>query len=133
MSHDKDRKAPESPRYSPFWVCFLVFLLVGGDYALRLVSLLNQRDQLNEATLMQAQNLGALAQARQLEGRLEGFSMDLLQIAKTNATARQIVQEFNIQWTPGPAPVPTTTAAPAVAAPVSRPPTAAEATVSTNK
>ena len=52
---------------------------------------------------MQAQNAGALAQVRQLEGRLESLSLDLLQISKTNATAKQIVQEFNIQWTPGPA------------------------------
>ena len=36
-----------------------------------------------------------------------GPSLELLQVAKTNATAKQIVQEFNIQWTPGPtAPVP---------------------------
>ncbi len=53
------------------------------------------------------QNVGALAQARQLESRLEAFSLDPLQVAKTNAAAKQIVQEFNIQWTPGPAtPVP---------------------------
>jgi hypothetical protein len=53
--------------------------------------------------LMQAQNVGSLAQARQLEARLEAFSLDLLQVAKTNAAAKQIVQDFNIQWNPSPA------------------------------
>jgi hypothetical protein len=52
---------------------------------------------------MQAQNAGALAQARQLEARLESLSLELLQVAKTNAAAKQIVQDFNIQWNPGPA------------------------------
>jgi hypothetical protein len=41
-----------------------------------------------------------LASAR-MEARLEALSLDLLQVAKTNAAAKQIVQDFNIQWTPG--------------------------------
>jgi hypothetical protein len=44
-----------------------------------------------------------LKQAQQLEARLEAFSLDLLQVAKTNTAAKQIVQDFNIQWNPGPA------------------------------
>jgi hypothetical protein len=47
--------------------------------------------------------VGTLAQARQLEARLESLSLELLQVARTNAAAKQIVQDFNIQWTPGPA------------------------------
>ncbi|PYJ08933.1 MAG: hypothetical protein DME25_00075, partial [Verrucomicrobia bacterium] len=61
------------------------------------------RSQLHQAELMQAQNAGALAQAQRLEGQLEALSLDLLQLAKTNAAAKQIVQDFNIQWNPGPA------------------------------
>jgi len=30
------------------------------------------------------------------------LNVDLLQLANTNAAARKIVQDFNIQWTPGP-------------------------------
>jgi hypothetical protein len=131
MIHDKDKRLQEISRYSPFWVCFIVFLLLAGDYAFRLVGMLNQREQLNQAALMQLQNLGTLSQARQLETRLEGFSMDLIQLAKTNAAAKQIVQEFNIQWTPGPAAA--APAAPASAAPAPAARVPAEAPARTNK
>jgi hypothetical protein len=114
MNLDKERKLVELSSRSPFWVCFAVFLLLAGDYGFRLANLLSQREQLNQAQLAQAQNLGVLAQARQLEGRLEALSLELLQVAKTNALAKQIVQDFNIQWTPGPtAAVPPPATAPA--------------------
>jgi hypothetical protein len=80
-----------------------VFLLLACDYGFRLANLLDQRKQLNQVLLVQAQNMGVLAQARQVESRLEALSLDLLQVAKTNATAKQIVQDFNIQWNPNPA------------------------------
>jgi hypothetical protein len=107
MSHHEEKRLAEGSRYNLFWICFTVFLLLACDYGFRLVSLLAQRQQLNQTQLMQAQNLGALAQARQLEARLEAFSLDLLQLAKTNAAASQIVKEFNIQWNPGPNAPPT--------------------------
>ena len=103
MNPDKERTLLELSGRNPFWVCFILFLLLAGDYGFRLVNLLNQREQLHQTMLLQAQNLGSLAQARQLEGRLEALSLELLQVARTNAAAKQIVQEFNIQWTPGPA------------------------------
>ena len=103
MNPDKQKTLTESSRRNPFWVCFLVFLLLACDYGYRLANLVDQREQLNQAVLVQAQNSGTLTQARQLEARLEALSLDLLQVAKTNATAKQIVQDFNIQWTPGPA------------------------------
>jgi hypothetical protein len=53
--------------------------------------------------MMQAQNVGVLIEAQQLEMRLQALSLDLLQVAKTNIVAKQIVQDFNIQWNPGPA------------------------------
>jgi hypothetical protein len=109
MNPDKQKTLTELSRRNPFWACLMVFLLLACDYSLRLVNLLDQREQLNQAVLMQAQNVGALVQAQQLERRLEALSLELLQVAKTNATAKQIVQDFNIQWTPGPAaPVPPT-------------------------
>ena len=107
MNADKQQSLLESSRRNPFWVCLVVFALLGCDYGYRLVNLLDQREQLNQAVLMQAQNVGALAQGRQLETRLESLSLELLQVAKTNSAAKQIVQDFNIQWSPGPAvPVP---------------------------
>ena len=103
MNADQERTLRESSRRNPFWVCLTVFLLLACDYGNRLSNLLGQREQLNQVLLMQSQNLGALAQARQIETRLESLSLDLLQVAKTNATAKQIVQDFNIQWNPNPA------------------------------
>jgi len=103
MNADKQNTLTESSRRNPFWVCLAVFLLLACDYGFRLVNLLDQREQLNQAVLMQAQNAGALRQSQQLEKRLEALSLELLQVAKTNAAARQIVREFNIQWTPSPA------------------------------
>ena len=38
-----------------------------------------------------------------MEARLEAFSLELLQVAKTNTVAKQIIQDFNIQWNPNPA------------------------------
>ena len=102
MNTEREKTLIEMARRSPFWVCFAVFLILGCDNGFRLVSLLEQRNQLDQARLMQAQNAGALAQAQQLEARLESLSLELLQIARTNATAKQIVQDFNIQWTPSP-------------------------------
>ncbi len=107
MKNNQESALRELAHRSPFWVCFFVFLLLAVDYGFRMANLIEQRSQLDQARLMQAQNAGALAKAQQLEARLEALSLDLLQVAKTNTTAKRIVQDFNIQWTPGPAtPVP---------------------------
>ena len=103
MNPDKQKTLAELSRRSPFGICLVVFLLLACDYGFRLVGLWNQREQLNQALLTQVQNAGALTQAQQVERRLESLSLDLLQLAQTNAAAKQIVREFNIQWTPGPA------------------------------
>jgi len=130
MNPEKEKRLLEASRYSPFWICFIVFLLLAGDYGLRLTGLLNQREQLNQAAIRQVQNFAALTQARRLEARLEGFTLDLLQLAQTNAAAKQIVQDFNIQWTPGPA-TPATAPVSAAAGPAVRIPS--QATAVTNK
>jgi hypothetical protein len=103
MNTEKGKPMKELAQLNPFWICFIVFLLLAGDYGFRMYNLLQQRTQLDQARIMQARNAGALDQARQLEARLERLSLDLLQVAKTNTTAKRIVQDFNIQWNPGPA------------------------------
>jgi hypothetical protein len=102
MNPDKQKALAELSRWSPFGICLVVFLLLACDYGFRMAGLWDQREQLTQTLLTQAQNVGTLAQAQQLERRLEALSLDLLQLAKTNAAAKQIVQEFNIQWTPSP-------------------------------
>lgn len=112
MNAEIQKTLTDLSRRSPFWICFAVFLLLACDYGFRLAGLWNQRAQLNKALLTQVQNAGALTQAQQMERRLEALSLELLQVAKTNAAAKQIVQDFNIQWTPSPAapvPAPATT------------------------
>ena len=104
MNAENERELTQLVRRNPFWICLAIFAVLSCDYGFRLGNLFQQRQQLSETQLVQAQNMGALAQAQQLERRLEGLSLELLQVARTNATANQIVRDFNIQWNPGPAP-----------------------------
>lgn len=94
----------EPRRFSPFWVCLLVFLALGVESGIRFAGLVSQRQQLRDAQFAQPQNISKLAQLsqerEQQEAVLQSLSLDLLQVAQTNTIARQIVQEFNIQWTP---------------------------------
>jgi hypothetical protein len=95
---------PAGPSRNPFWACAAVFLVLAVDAGLRFYSLLQGHAQLRAAARTQEQNRPhvslALAQAAQIEARLRPFTLELLELAKTNAAARQIVQEFKIQWTP---------------------------------
>ena len=110
MNSDKEKTFLELTRRNPFWICLVVFLALACEQGFRLAAQMDQRDQLNQAQIMQAQNRGALIQAQQLETRLQSLSLELLQVAKTNGLAKQIVQDFNIQWNPGPAATPTNAA-----------------------
>src|SRR5690349_21364693 len=100
MKPERERALIEASRRNPFWICVIIFVALAGDYGLRLSNLFQQRRQLEQTQLVQTQNLGALAEAQQLEGRLEALSLELIQVAATNRTAKQIVQDFNIQWAP---------------------------------
>src|SRR5262245_36565250 len=109
MNTEKERELTQWVRRNPFWICLALFFVLACDYGFGLVNLYQQRQQLSQAQFMQTQNLGTLAQAQQLERKLEALSLELLQVAKTNTAANQIVHDFNIQWNPGsaaPAPAP---------------------------
>jgi len=99
-----------------FWVLLALCVVLGLDGAFHLSDLLQQREQLDQARLAQAQNASRLAQGQQAQAKLEPISFELLQIATTNDSAKKIVQEFNIRWNPGPL------ASPPVAGPASPPP-----------
>jgi hypothetical protein len=107
----------------------LVFALLAAETALRLVNSARQRKQLDALMLQQQQEIGRLRPLLQslneVETRLQGLSLDLLQMAQTNATAAQIVREFGIQWTPsaggGPAAAVTAPSGAGTPAPVSNP------------
>jgi hypothetical protein len=101
MNSDKEKSLFELAQRNPYWVCVIVFLALAADQGFRLATQIDQRKQLTQAQQMQAQNMGMLYDAQQLEVRLQNLSLDLLQLANTNAHAKQIVQDFNIQWNPG--------------------------------
>jgi hypothetical protein len=121
MNQDKEREVRAGLRRNPFWIILILFFALACDYGTRMSNLIQQRQQLDQTQLLQSQNLGALAQAQQLESRLKGLSMELLEVARTNVAASQIVRDFSIQWNPGPDP-----AAPAPA-PGSQQPSASSA------
>ena len=106
MNADDKRTLAESVRRNPFWICLAIFALLACERGFQLMAQLDQRQQLEQTLLLQARNQSQLAQAKQLEGRLEALSVDLVHMSQTNATARKIVQDFNIQWSPGPTPAP---------------------------
>lgn len=106
MNPDRERALIELTRRTPFWVCLLVFGVLAADAGFRLADSIRLRKQLDEAQKAQTQNIGrlreALSQAPQIEAKLQALSFDVIEIAKTNANAAQIVRDFKIQWTPGP-------------------------------
>jgi hypothetical protein len=114
MNQEPEQDHAALVRRNPFWVCLLVFLVLGVDNGFRLARVVEQRQQVDRLQHNQAQIVAqletTLSQQPQFEARLQGLSLDLLQLGKTNAAAQQIVQEFKIQWMPG------STAAPAPAA-----------------
>jgi len=128
MNAEKEKAILETARRNPFWVCVFVFLLLACDHGFGLANLVQQRQRLNQAELYQTQNFNTLTQAKQLEARLEALSFELIQIAKTNTAAQQIIQDFNIQWHPNPAAnLDATAATPASAAPATAAPAPAPA------
>jgi len=105
MNAEREKTLFALARRNPFWICLVVFLALATDQGFRFLTQMDQRDQLNQARRMQEQNVNTLIEAQQLETRLQSLSLDLLQVARTNELAKQIVQDFNIQWNPGPAAV----------------------------
>jgi hypothetical protein len=105
VNQDDERTSLAASRRNPFWVCLVVFLALAVDGGFRLTRVLEQRRQLDQLKLNQAANIGrlspVLAQAQQIETKLQAISVDLIRVARTNGLAAQLVREFNIQYTPG--------------------------------
>lgn len=107
MNAEARKTIGELNRRTPFWACLAVFLVLGCEHGMRLMNLVEQRQQLERTHLLQEQNQEKLLQSEQLGTRLQNLSLDLLQISKTNAAAQQIVRDFGIRWTPDSAATPT--------------------------
>lgn len=88
------------PPQTIFWALCFVIVALAIDYGTRVVALWQQRQELIQIEKNQAKNIAQLAQAPELEAKLRNLSIELVQLAATNATAKQIVKDFNIQWNP---------------------------------
>lgn len=85
---------------SLFWILAALIIALSIDYGVRAVVLWNQRGQLHQAQANQTKNISQLNQAGDMEMKLRALSIGLVELGKTNADAKKIVQEFGIQWTP---------------------------------
>ena len=106
MSAEARKSLPETGRWTAFWPCLGVFLLLACEHGIGLKNLLMQHQQLRQTRALQDQNLETLYRARDLGAKVQDLSLDLLAVADTNAAAKQIVQDFGIKWNPGPAAAP---------------------------
>lgn len=107
---------PNKP--NPFWVLLAILALIGVDHTLRLGIMLKRRGQLNQAQAIQVENSSRVVLAQQFTERFQPLMLELIQIAATNASAKAIVDEFQIQYFP-PSPA-TNPPSPATEAPTGR-------------
>jgi hypothetical protein len=103
MNTPKEKALLARQHHNPFWVCLAVFLALGADTGFRLDEQLKARREMRQMQSGLAENAARLPEARRIEATLQLLSVDLVQLARTNAAAADIVREFNIQWSPGPA------------------------------
>jgi hypothetical protein len=101
MNEDSTRP-PASAMRSPFWACAVVFaaLLTGNIF--QCANSIQQRSALKQ-NVVNVTKLVAQAELIRgdLEPRLESLSLDLIKVAENNSTARDIVTQFRIRWSPG--------------------------------
>ena len=91
--NDQAYSYPETS-YSPFWSCSIVFVAVLAANLLQFLALNEEKTNLKNART----NIESASQrVRLAEAQLENLARDLIDLSKNNATAREIVKEFNIQ------------------------------------
>jgi septal ring factor EnvC (AmiA/AmiB activator) len=91
--NDQAYSYPETT-YSPFWSCAIVFVAILAANLLQFFALNEEKANLKNART----NIETASQrVRLAEAQLESLARDLIDLSKNNATAREIVKEFNIQ------------------------------------
>ena len=85
-----------------FWTLLILFLALGTDYAFRLVDIRQQHSLLTQFQKQQSQNFDKIAQMQETARKVYELSVELVQIAPTNAVVEQIVMESGIPYTPPP-------------------------------
>lgn len=83
----------------------ILFLALGTDYGFRLVDIRQQHTLLTQLQTQQKQNLDKIVQMQETAKKVYALSVELAQIAPTNAAAEQIVKELGIPYTPPPSAV----------------------------
>ena len=92
----------EAPKPHLFWILLVLFLALGTDYGFRLADLKQQHTLLTQLQTQQKQNLDKIPQMKDMAQKVYALSLELAQIAPTNAAAEQIVKEAKIPYTPPP-------------------------------
>ena len=91
--NDQAYSYPETS-HSPFWSCAIVFVAILAANLLQFLALNEEKTNLKNART----NIESASQrVRLAEAQLENLARDLIDLSKNNATAREIVKEFNIQ------------------------------------
>lgn len=88
-----------------FWILLILFLALGADYGFRLYDLRQQHALLTQFQTQQKQNFDKIPQMQETAKKVYALSVELVQIASTNAAAEQIVKESGIPYTPPSVPV----------------------------
>lgn len=95
----------DAPGPHLFWILLILFLALGTDYGFRLADIRQQHTLLTQLQTQQKQNLDKIGQMQETAKKVYALSVELAQIAPTNAAAEQIVKELGIPYTPPPSTV----------------------------
>ena len=98
----------DAPGPHLFWILLILFLALGTDYGFRLADLRQQHTFLTQFQTQQKQNFDKIPQMQETARKVYALSVELVQIAPTNAVVEQIVMESGIPYTPPP-PAPVST------------------------
>lgn len=94
MSEENYTLPVTEKKYTPFSAILIILIALVVVYGLQLRTILNQRSMIKNANL---ELTNVMPQAEALNNTMVAISQDLLGMAPTNQTARQIINEFRIQ------------------------------------
>ena len=80
--------------YSSFWAVGLVFVVLSVIYTINIVNLYGRREKLEN---LMAEYKRYVPRAKIIDATLNGLSGDIIDMAATHPTAKQIVNDFKIQ------------------------------------
>ncbi|MDK3160281.1 hypothetical protein QPK87_27525 [Kamptonema cortianum] len=95
MSDDNFSSLPATEKkYTPFTAILIILVALIVVYGLQFRTIINQRSMIKNANVELS---NVMPQAEALNNTMVAISQDLLAMAPTNQSARQIITEFRIQ------------------------------------